>query len=95
MASHSDAHHDPETRHGERLLLTEGASESDVPQLYTGGPAVKIEDLGPMVVNSDGTLSRISNWSNMTEAEKERTLRVLSARNKIRLANEEQKLKDP
>ncbi|KAJ6526632.1 hypothetical protein DFH09DRAFT_1187642 [Mycena vulgaris] len=79
----------------DQLLLTEAASKAELPQLLqTGGPAVKLEDLGPMVVNSDGTLSRISNWSNLTDPEKERTLRVLSARNKIRLANEEQKLKD-
>ncbi|KAJ7737873.1 hypothetical protein DFH07DRAFT_90437 [Mycena maculata] len=89
-----DANSNPQSQ--ERLSLTGGASESaaHVPQLQPGGSAVKLNDLGPMVVNSDGTLSRISNWSNLTEAEKERTLRVLSARNKIRLANEEQKLKE-
>ncbi|KAJ7482200.1 hypothetical protein B0H11DRAFT_1214284 [Mycena galericulata] len=78
------------------LLLTDGPpeSEADAHQLQPEGSAVKFDDLGPMVVNSDGTLSRISNWSNMTEPEKERTLRVLSARNKIRLANEQQKLTD-
>lgn len=31
------------------------------------------------------TLSRIANWGSMTEAEKERTLRVLLARNKYGL----------
>ncbi|KAJ3983556.1 hypothetical protein F5890DRAFT_1522375 [Lentinula detonsa] len=41
-----------------------------------------LDELGPMVVNSDGTLSRIANWSNMTEAEQERTLRVLGSRNR-------------
>ncbi|KAJ7145782.1 hypothetical protein C8R44DRAFT_689861 [Mycena epipterygia] len=98
--SNSDINHDPsrdlsDPQSREQLLLSDGASEADAPQmLQTGGPAVKLDDLGPMVVNSDGTLSRISNWSSLTDAEKERTLRVLSARNKIRLANEEQKLKD-
>jgi len=52
--------------------------------------AVKLDALGPMVVNSDGTLSRIANWDGMTEAERERTLRVLSARNKIRIENQKQ-----
>ncbi|TFK37579.1 hypothetical protein BDQ12DRAFT_607328 [Crucibulum laeve] len=42
---------------------------------------VKLDELGPLVVNSDGTLSRISNWSSMAEAERQRTLRVLSKRN--------------
>lgn len=45
-----------------------------------------------MVVNSDGTLSRIANWGEMSDIEQERTLRVLATRNKIRLANEERKL---
>ncbi|KAL4245438.1 hypothetical protein ABKN59_009454 [Abortiporus biennis] len=52
---------------------------------------VKFDSLGPMVVNSDGTLSRIANWANMTELERERTMRVLAARNKIRLAEQERK----
>ncbi|KAJ6542753.1 hypothetical protein B0H19DRAFT_1171774 [Mycena capillaripes] len=96
---HRDSDTDPQPR--EQLLLTEGASEGneaaskgDVPQLHPGGAAVKLDDLGPLVVNSDGTLSRIANWHTLTAAEKANTIRVLSARNKIRLANEEQKLKD-
>ncbi|KNZ77319.1 hypothetical protein J132_05747 [Termitomyces sp. J132] len=36
-----------------------------------------------MVINTDGTLSRIANWVNMTPEEQARTLRVLSARNKF------------
>ncbi|PWN21034.1 hypothetical protein BCV69DRAFT_234243, partial [Microstroma glucosiphilum] len=51
----------------------------------TGGK-VALDELGPMVVNKDGTLSRIHNWAGMTEAERARTLRVLGARNQIRMA---------
>ncbi|KAJ3878556.1 hypothetical protein F5051DRAFT_227357 [Lentinula edodes] len=47
---------------------------------------VLLDELGPMVVNSNGTLSRIANWSTMTEAEQKRTLRVLGSRNQLRLA---------
>ncbi|KAE8211035.1 hypothetical protein CF327_g5164 [Tilletia walkeri] len=47
----------------------------------------KFDALGPLVVNTDGTLSRIHNWSSMTESERERTLRVLGKRNKIRMAD--------
>ncbi|KAJ7279003.1 hypothetical protein C8J57DRAFT_151963 [Mycena rebaudengoi] len=96
MTSESESHIQHDTAPTEPLLLTNAASnESEsVPQVQTGGLAVKLDDLGPMVVNSDGTLSRISNWASLTDAEKERTIRVLSARNKIRLASEEQKLKD-
>lgn len=45
---------------------------------------VKLDHLGPLVVNSDGTLSRIANWASMAESEKERTLRILSKRNMLR-----------
>ncbi|KAF7331173.1 putative fungal specific transcription protein [Mycena sanguinolenta] len=87
---------DPQPSNKEPLLLTgsDAASEGNVPQLQPGGPAVKLDDLGPLVVNSDGTLSRIANWAALTAAEKANTIRVLSARNKIRLANQEQDLTD-
>ncbi|KAJ5610190.1 hypothetical protein N7510_006909 [Penicillium lagena] len=49
------------------------------------GSTVTLDHLGPMVVNTDGTLSRISNWDHMTEIEKKNTLRILGKRNKQRL----------
>jgi predicted Fe-S protein YdhL (DUF1289 family) len=39
-----------------------------------------------MVVNADGTMSRITNWEAMTEMEQKNTLRIISKRNKERLA---------
>lgn len=50
-----------------------------------GGSTVSLDHLGPMVVNVDGTLSRIGNWEQMTEIERKNTLRVLGKRNKQRL----------
>ncbi|KAE8190291.1 hypothetical protein A4X06_0g5848 [Tilletia controversa] len=55
------------------------ASDSD-------SSTVKFDALGPLVVNSDGTLSRIHNWSSMAKSERERTLRVLGKRNQSRIA---------
>jgi predicted Fe-S protein YdhL (DUF1289 family) len=49
------------------------------------GSSVKLDHLGPLVVNADGTLSRIANWENMTEIERRNTLRVLGKRNKERM----------
>jgi predicted Fe-S protein YdhL (DUF1289 family) len=46
---------------------------------------VKLDHLGPMVVNRDGTLSRIANWEHMTEIERRNTLRILGKRNQLRL----------
>ncbi|SHO78309.1 Uncharacterized protein MSYG_2651 [Malassezia sympodialis ATCC 42132] len=48
---------------------------------------IKFDTLGPIVVNSDGTLSRVPNWQEMTDLEKERTIRVLSKRNQQRMAH--------
>jgi hypothetical protein len=50
------------------------------------GQTVKLDALGPMVVNVDGTLSRISNWEKMTEMERKNTVRVIGKRNRERLA---------
>lgn len=46
---------------------------------------MKLDHLGPMVVNADGTLSRISNWEQMAEIERSNTVRVIGRRNKVRL----------
>ncbi|KAM5541065.1 hypothetical protein V8D89_005376 [Ganoderma adspersum] len=54
-----------------------------------GTQTFKFDKLGPVVVNKDGTLSRIANWEEMTPIEKERTLRILVARNQVRLASQE------
>ncbi|EKD13987.1 hypothetical protein MBM_07664 [Drepanopeziza brunnea f. sp. 'multigermtubi' MB_m1] len=50
-----------------------------------GDTSVKLDQLGPMVVNADGTLSRISNWEKMADVEKEATVRIIAKRNQARL----------
>jgi len=76
------------------LLLPPTPAESGgAPNLdIKSNGSIKFDALGPLVVNSDGTLSRISNWTEMSEIERARVVRVLLARNTIRLANEEKKL---
>lgn len=49
------------------------------------GEGVRLDHLGPMVVNKDGTLSRITNWDKMAANEKKNTLKMLEKRNKQRL----------
>lgn len=69
------------------LALPAIPTEEEAKKLdVNSGNAVKLDQLGPMVVNSDGTLSRIANWADMTEGERERTIKVLSKRNQIRMA---------
>ncbi|PKI83695.1 hypothetical protein MVES_002310 [Malassezia vespertilionis] len=47
--------------------------------------AVKLDALGPVIVNTDGTLARVPNWHAMHQDEKDRTSRIIAARNKRRL----------
>lgn len=51
--------------------------EINRPDEGVAGGVFKFDALGPMVVNSDGTLSRITNWAELTEGERERTVRLL------------------
>lgn len=46
---------------------------------------VSLDSLGPVIVNGDGTISRITNWQEMSEAEKIRTARIVAKRNEKRL----------
>jgi hypothetical protein len=52
--------------------------------MSNGGSSVKLDHLGPLVVNKNGTLSRIANWEQMAEIEKQNTLRILGKRNMLR-----------
>ncbi|KAF4343168.1 hypothetical protein FBEOM_2881 [Fusarium beomiforme] len=62
------------------------------------GESIALDAMGPLVVNTDGTMGRIGNWQNMTEFERAQTLKLLGKRNKERMnvlkakkAEEEQK----
>ena len=78
---------------GAPLALPDAAANRDdaggggVRTVEVDGRPVKLDALGPMVVNKDGTLSRITNWPEMHEVERERTLRVIAKRNEKRLAD--------
>jgi hypothetical protein len=61
---------------------SDGTTQLD---MSNGGTTVSLDHLGPMVVNVDGTMSRISNWDKMAEIEKKNTLRIIGKRNKSRL----------
>jgi hypothetical protein len=70
MATQSDKHLDPDSSkpsNREHLLLTDlgAAPEPEIPQLQPGGPAVKLDDLGPLVVNSDGVRQLVGVLSTM------------------------------
>ncbi|KHO01918.1 uncharacterized protein MAM_00919 [Metarhizium album ARSEF 1941] len=71
---------------GGRALPAPGDNSATTLDVSGHGTTVKLDHLGPLVVNVDGTVSRISNWPEMGDVEKQNTLRVLGRRNKQRLA---------
>lgn len=78
---------EPQTdSNGTPLPLPPPPSGEEVSKLdmSSGEATVKMDALGPLVVNQDGTLSRIDNWGQMTELEKKNTLRILGKRNLAR-----------
>lgn len=76
---------DQESKPSQPLPLPGPSTSTDgTTQLNVGGQAVKLDHLGPLVVNKDGTLSRIANWETMTEIERQNTLRILVKRNQVR-----------
>ena len=54
-------------------------------QLEVNGDSIAMTELGPIIVNADGTLRRIENWSKLTKQEQANTMRVVTRRNKKRL----------
>lgn len=49
------------------------------------GESLRLDAMGPLVVNRDGSMARVANWTGMTENEREATLRLLGKRNQQRL----------
>lgn len=66
---------------------------NNVQTLEVDGKPISLDHLGPLVVHKDGTMSRISNWGEMAEIERQNTLRILVKRNQVRLGALRQGLK--
>ncbi len=45
---------------------------------------LKFTQMGVIIINSDGTMSKIPNWKDLTEMEQLRTVRLISKRNQKR-----------
>ncbi|KAK4155067.1 hypothetical protein C8A00DRAFT_32152 [Chaetomidium leptoderma] len=78
-----------------------GGNENGLRTVHVNGQAVALDNLGPMVVGRDGSISRIANWDELTATERQNTLRILGKRNQLRLGNlqaglpADQKKKEP
>eukprot|EP00241_Pyramimonas_parkeae_P008841 CAMPEP_0114226328 /NCGR_PEP_ID=MMETSP0058-20121206/1178_1 /TAXON_ID=36894 /ORGANISM="Pyramimonas parkeae, CCMP726" /LENGTH=91 /DNA_ID=CAMNT_0001337055 /DNA_START=135 /DNA_END=406 /DNA_ORIENTATION=+ len=60
------------------------SNETTSQHIVVGGESVQMDHLGPIVLNTDGTLSRISNWGEMSTQEQQNTLRLVGKRNRQR-----------
>ena len=65
-------------------LLPQGdPNDTTIPSLKFG-ETMRFEEMGPVIINSDGTTRRIANWDAMTKHEQEVTWRRISKRNEER-----------
>ena len=80
-----------------RVLLPQPAEDveailgTEKPQtLELDGDKLDLDELGPMIINPDGTVRRIANWDVLTEREKQVAWRRIAERNKRRIAELEE-----
>jgi hypothetical protein len=64
-------------------LLPAGENDKDIP-VFKLGETISFENLGPIILNVDGTTRRIANWDDMTEPERQTTWRRIKVRNEQR-----------
>ena len=68
----------------------------EINRQITLGETVSLEELGPIIINADGTTRRITNWLDLNKVEQETSWRVISARNLKRLKALQKKIqKEP
>jgi hypothetical protein len=67
------------------MLALPPIPDEDIPKLEVNGSSVKLDKLGPIIINSDGTTQRISNWDKLSEIEQKKAWRIIAKRNKKRL----------
>ncbi|CAO3678884.1 unnamed protein product [Umbelopsis vinacea] len=66
------------------LALPAAGDSESVPTTEVNS-SFKLSELGPVVINENGTMSRIDNWHEMSDIEKANVNRILLKRNKARL----------
>ena len=67
----------------EVLQLPEASNDPSIPSIKLG-ESIQFEDIGPVIINADGSTRQIANWDKMTEAEQQVAWRRISKRNEER-----------
>ena len=63
---------------------SEGGDGGEKVRQLKFGETIKLDDIGPIIVNEDCTMRRIANWHSLTQREKNGAQRRIAARNKSR-----------
>lgn len=69
----------------EVLLLPPPIEEDPSEKTMKLGEKISMEHLGPIIINTDGSLRRIDNWDKLSKEEQDRSFRLIAARNKKRI----------
>jgi predicted Fe-S protein YdhL (DUF1289 family) len=64
-------------------LLPASDSNADIPSIKLG-ETIRFEEMGPIIINLDGTTRRIENWNEMSDHEKKVSWRRIAKRNEER-----------
>eukprot|EP00581_Thalassiosira_minuscula_P028052 CAMPEP_0183759860 /NCGR_PEP_ID=MMETSP0739-20130205/7358_1 /TAXON_ID=385413 /ORGANISM="Thalassiosira miniscula, Strain CCMP1093" /LENGTH=159 /DNA_ID=CAMNT_0025997707 /DNA_START=1 /DNA_END=480 /DNA_ORIENTATION=- len=67
----------------EPLQLPEASGDPSIPTIKLG-ESIRFEEMGPIIINADGSTRRIDNWDQMTKNEQEVAWRRISKRNEQR-----------
>ena len=54
--------------------------------MHVGGAASQLDELGPVIINEDGSIRRITNWNKLSQFEQNNTMRIIGKRNQRRRA---------
>eukprot|EP00591_Stephanopyxis_turris_P011135 CAMPEP_0195517094 /NCGR_PEP_ID=MMETSP0794_2-20130614/9677_1 /TAXON_ID=515487 /ORGANISM="Stephanopyxis turris, Strain CCMP 815" /LENGTH=138 /DNA_ID=CAMNT_0040645845 /DNA_START=168 /DNA_END=584 /DNA_ORIENTATION=+ len=65
-------------------LMPASEDNTNIPRLQFG-ETLKLDHLGPVIINADGTTRQIANWDAMTKQEQTVTWRRISKRNQERI----------
>eukprot|EP00525_Craspedostauros_australis_P001743 CAMPEP_0198112096 /NCGR_PEP_ID=MMETSP1442-20131203/3992_1 /TAXON_ID= /ORGANISM="Craspedostauros australis, Strain CCMP3328" /LENGTH=144 /DNA_ID=CAMNT_0043768765 /DNA_START=36 /DNA_END=470 /DNA_ORIENTATION=+ len=68
---------------GQVPLLPASDPSLDIPTIKLG-ETIRFEEMGPIILNTDGSARRIANWDTLTQHEKDTTWRRISQRNEKR-----------
>ncbi len=67
------------------LLPPNDSADPSIPRIRLGD-TISFEEMGPVIINADGSTRRIDNWDKMTKHEQEVAWRRISKRNEARRA---------